>query len=231
MNLGWWLVIGATCVASTARAGTAVNANAEEGGDLEIRLGVGARTSSTTESMYDMVYDDTASVRLGADALIGVRYDRFVIGLHGGISTPLKFSATPLADSGEIVAETNSTIYPLDLGLGVQVDLMPGAWASAWIGLTLAFTHATSPAQHISSIDYTGDIPATSWSDNSASLGFGAAVGYDFLRSSSGRLGGFIALESQGIGTIPERSNGGGTGSEPQSLRSTAFTFGVAYSY
>jgi hypothetical protein len=227
MNLGRWLVVGVTCLAGPARADRVDDAD----GSLEARLGVGARTSSTTESMYDMVYDDTSSVRLGADALVGIRYDRFVIGLHGGISTPLKFSASPLADSGETVAHTDSTIYPLDLGLGVQVDLAPGVWASAWFGATLAFSSATSPAQHINAIDYTGDIPAASWSYSSTSLAFGASVGYDFVRSSSGRFGAAIAVESQGVGTIAERTNMGGTGSEPQALRSTAFTFGVAYSY
>jgi len=95
----------------------------------------------------------------------------------------------------------------------------------------MAFASASSPAQHISAIDYTGDIPAASWSYSSTSLGFGASAGYDFVRSSYGRFGAVIALESQSVGTIPERTNMGGTGSEPQALRSTAFTFGVAYSY
>jgi hypothetical protein len=40
-----------------------------------------------------------------------------------------------------------------------------------------------------------------------------------------------VALESQGVGTIPVRSNMGGTYSEPQALRSLSFTHGVAYSF
>jgi hypothetical protein len=40
---------------------------------------------------------------------------------------------------------------------------------------------------HISAIDFTGDIPATSWSDRTTSLGYRASIGYDVLTSENGR--------------------------------------------
>ncbi|HET9990073.1 MAG TPA: hypothetical protein VFQ65_16195 [Kofleriaceae bacterium] len=222
VNLRSWLVLGITCIAGIARA---------DAPSIEGRIAIGVRTSSTSESNHDPIYDDTSSVRVAAEGLVGVRFGRAVVGLHGGIATPLRFSSSPQYDSGEVVAETTSAIYPLDLGLGVQVDVGGGFWVSAWVGATLAFAHASSAAQHISAIDFTGDIPATSWSYQTTSLGFGAAVGYDIVRTESGRFSGVVGLDRQGIGPIPIRSNAGGTGTDPDSLSTTSITLGVAYAY
>ena len=192
---------------------------------------VGVRTSSTGLPMYDMVYDDTSNIRFAVEGGVGHRFGRVVVGAHGGISTSLQFASSPLADSGEQVAYTETTIYPLDLGVGAQIDLPARFWISAWLGATLAFAHARSPAAHINAIDYTGDIPAASWRQQTTSLGFGAGIGYDLLIDPHGRIALLAGLERQGIGTIPVRENAGATGSEPQALTTISFTLGVAYHY
>jgi hypothetical protein len=220
MKVSLWLVPVITSLSSASRADLP---------PIEGRIALGVRASSTSDTHYDFVVDDSSSVRLAADGMIGLRFGRIVVGLHAGIATPLRFSSSPEFDSGEVVASTNSTIYPLDLGLGAQLDAGGGVWVSAWLGATASFTHADSPAAHISAIDFTGDIPAASWSDQSLSLGYGAAVGYDIVRNDYGRFAAVVAVESQGIGSIPVRSNAGGTGTEGESLTCRSITLGVAY--
>ena len=95
----------------------------------------------------------------------------------------------------------------------------------------MAFTQATSPATHINAIDFTGDIPAASWSDHTTSLGYGAALGYDIVRNEHGRFAAVVAIESQGIGAIPVRANNGATSTEPEALTCLSITLGVAYAY
>jgi hypothetical protein len=222
MKVSLWLVPVITCVSGVSRA---------DAPPIEGRIALGVRASSTSDSHYDFVVDDSSSVRLAADGMIGLRFGRVVVGLHAGVATPLRFFSSPQFDSGEIVASTNSTIYPLDLGLGAQLDAGAGVWVSAWLGTTASFTHASSPAAHISAIDFTGDIPAASWSDQSLSLGYGAAVGYDIVRNEYGRFAAVLAVESQGIGPIPIRYNNGGTGNEGESLTCRSITLGVAYAH
>jgi hypothetical protein len=219
VQLGCPLVLGIMCIASIAR------------GDVPIagHVALGLRGSSTSEAHYDEVFDDTASVRAAAEGLLGLRAGRVVIGLHGGIATPLGFYSSPVADSGEQVATTKSSIYPFDIGLGVAVDASDRFWISTWIGATVSFTRASSPAAHINAIDFTGDIPAASWNDHTTSLGYGVAFAYDFIVDEHGRLAALVAIESQGVAEIPIRYNDGSTGSDRQDLTSRSLTFGVAY--
>jgi hypothetical protein len=197
--------------------------------DGELALGV--RASSTGEAHYDVVDDDTSSTRWAADGLIGLRFGRALVGLHAGIATPLRFFSSPLYDSGEQVATTHSTIHPIDLGAGAQYEVGAGFWISGWLGATVAITDADSPAAHISSIDGEGDIPARSWRTTTTSLGYGAAFGYDVVRNQYGRLAAVVAVESQGIGEIPLRDNGGGIGTTGEARTCRSITFGVAYRY
>lgn len=213
------LAVAIICIAHVARG---------DAPSIEGRLALGVRVSSTNDS-DDVVYNDTSSARLAANGLIGVRVDRAVIGLHAGIATPLKFGSSPIADSGEVVAFTDSTIYPLDVGIGAELDAESGVWGSAWLGATVSFAHATSPAMHINAIDYTGDIPAASWSDRSTNLGFGIAVGYDFVKNEYGRIAGFLAIDSEGTGNIPSRTNNGSI-SYADGVTCRSLTLGVAFS-
>lgn len=193
--------------------------------------GIGIRMSSTRPAVDEMVYDDTSSVRLAAEGGVGLRFGRVMLGLHAGIATPLRFESSPWADSGEWVATTESTIYPLDLGAGAQVELTSRFWLSAWLGATVAFSFATSPAAYISAINYSGDIPAAAWSDQTIGLGFGGGLGYDVNVNAYGRFAVIVGVESQGIRSIPMRDNNGGTGSEPEDLTTVSFTLGAAYRY
>jgi hypothetical protein len=215
-------VFGITCIARIAHG---------DAPSIAGHIALGARASSTSDAGYGVVFDDTSSVRVATEGLIGLRFGRVVVGLHAGIATPLKFSSSPQYDSGEQVASTTSTIYPFDLGLGVQVDAGGGVWLAAWLGATVSVTRASSPAMHVSAIDFTGDIPAASWSDRTTNLGFGVAVGYDFLQNQYGRVAGLVTLESQAIGPIPIRSNSGSTGYESESQASRSITIGIAYRY
>lgn len=222
MNRGRWLVLGITCIVRIARG---------DAPPIEGKATLGLRASSTTQSSYGFIADDTPTLRVAASGGVGLRFDRFVVGLHGGIATPLRFFTSPLFDSGEQVASTTTHIYPLDLGLGAQVDAGAGVWISAWLGVTVAFARASSPAARINAIDFTGDIPARSWSDRTTSLGYGAALGYDIGASGRGRFAALVALESEGIGKIPVRRNDGQISQLPQDLRSRSITLGVAYRY
>ncbi|HTL33676.1 MAG TPA: hypothetical protein VL326_11145 [Kofleriaceae bacterium] len=217
-----WALLGIACLARIAHADVP---------PIEGHVSLGARASAMNESHYGVVYDDSPSVRLAVDGGVGLRFGRTFAGLRAGIATPLRFYSSPLYDSGEQVASTTSRIYPLDLGLSAQFDAWAGLWFSGWLGVTLAFTHATSPAQHINAIDYTGDIPAQSWSNRSTSLGLGAAVGYDILANQHGRFAALLAFDSQGVGKIPLRENQGQISSMPDDRTCRSLTLGVAYRY
>lgn len=192
----------------------------------EGRIGFGVRGSSTSDSHGDDIYDDTFRIRGAIDGTAGLRFDRLVLGVRAGIATPLRFTSSPIADSGEQVATTSSTVFPLDLGLTAQFDVDPSVWISAWLGTTASLSHATSPAARIDAIDFTGNIPASSWSAWSLGLGFGAALGYAF----DGRWSAMLAFESQAIGPILIRQNDGTTGIESDRLTNRSFTIGVSYS-
>lgn len=214
------LVLGTSCVSSLARG---------DAPPIGGHLALGLRVLTTSQSGAD-ISDDTVSPRLAADGIIGLRFGRGVVGLHGGIATPLRAKYFYYGDGGETGASISSTIYLFDVGLGAQFNAGAGFWLSAWLGATVALTRASSPAAHINAIDYFGDIPDASWSDHSMSLGYGAMGAYDFVANEYGRLAGFVAVESQGIGEIPTRYNNGQLGSEP-SQRSMSLTVGAAYHF
>jgi hypothetical protein len=174
VNLGCGVALGIICIASIARADVP---------PIEGHVALGVRASSTSEPNNGFVVDETARVRVAADGLVGFRLGRTVVGLHAGIATPLEFYASPWFDSGEWVASTNSSIYPVDIGLGIELDARAGIWFSAWLGATVSLTRASSPAARISAIDFTGNRDATSWSDHTTRLGYGAELGYDITRT------------------------------------------------
>lgn len=214
-----WLVV-VVVLAGTAHAGP-----------IEGRIGLGVRASSTNVPPYDTLADDSPSARPAADVLVGVRAGDVVIGLHAGIATRLRFYASQPYDSGETVPYATSTILPLDLGIGAQVDLAPNVWASAWAGATVGFMNATSPAMHVNSIAYTGDIPSAAWSDRSTGLGLGAAVGYDVLRTDQGRVGVVVAFDWQSVGHIANRGSRGEIESEQQTTTCRSLSLGLSYAY
>jgi len=202
-----------------------------DGSKLEGRLGLGVRTSSTSDSSYSEVFDDTSSIRFAADALVGVRFGSLVVGVHGGIATPMKFDSAEYFGSGEVLPEANSTIYPFDLGLGAELDTSSKFWFTGWIGATVAFAHASSPAVFLNNIDSYGQVPAVSWRYSTTSLGFGVGAGYDLSKNEYGRVALVLGVDSQGIGPIPVRDNAGRTGKDSSALRTTSLTLGVAYAY
>jgi len=222
VNLGPSLALGITCVAGIAHA---------DAPKIEAQVELGLRSSSTSDSHYILVYDDSSSVRAAVDGLVGVRFGPVVVGLHAGITTPLRFYGSVDGDSGEIEPYTYSTIYPLDLGVAAQLDTAAGVWVSAWLGATVAFTHASSPAMMLNNIDFFGDVPAASWSSHTTSLGWGASLGYDIVRTKHGRFAAVVGVEFQGIGTIPYRDNYGAIAQPFESFSCDSITLGVAYTY
>jgi hypothetical protein len=136
-----------------------------------------------------------------------------------------------LATPGEIEPDTVSTIYPLDLGIAAKLDTTAGVWVSAWLGATVAFTDASSPAAMLNNIDFFGAVPAASWSYHTTSLGWGAALGYDLIRTKHGRFAPVVAVESQRIGAIPFRDNYGEISKDDESFSCSSITLGVAYAY
>ncbi|HEY6032916.1 MAG TPA: hypothetical protein VIV58_01620 [Kofleriaceae bacterium] len=222
MKPGPWGVLVCAALVGTAHG---------QGPKLEGRLGLGVRTSSTSESHYSEVFDDTSSVRLAAAALVGVRLGPVVVGVHGGVATPLKFDSVEYFGEAEVLPGTTSTIYPLDLGLGAELDTHHGLSFSGWIGATFAFAHAKSPAVFLNNIDSYGQVPAVAWRYSTTSLGFGAAVGYDLVRNEYGRVAGVLGIDVQGIGAVPLRNNMGAIGRDSTALTTTSLTLGVAYSY
>ncbi len=217
------LAFGICCVSSVARG---------DAPRIGGHVALGARVS-TREAPYEGT-DDTASARVAAEGLVGVRFGRTVVGLHAGVATPLSFFQSPtLGYCAETGASTTSTIWPFDVGLGGQLDAGAGFWISAWLGATVALTRASSPAAQVNAIDYYGDIPAASWSERTTSLGYGVGAGYNIGAEEYGGLAAFVTVDSQGIGKIPTRSNSGQIGSDPQTggLRSLSVTVGVAYQY
>lgn len=210
------------CLARTSHA---------EDPKLEGRLGVGIRTSSTSDSSYAEIFDDTSGLRVAAEALVGVRLGSFVVGVHGGIATPLTLGSVEYFNGGETLPETTSKIYPVDLGLGVELDTHGAIWFSGWIGATVAFAHATSSAVFLNNIDAYGQVPAASWRYRTTSLGFGVGVGYDLARNEHGRVAVVIGMDHQGIGPAPLRDNTGRTGRDSTALSTTSLTLGVAYAY
>lgn len=200
---------------------------------VEGRVALGLRTTRTTGSAIDdfLVGDESSSIRVAAEGVVGVRFERFLVGARAGVSTPLHYSATPEANSGEVVPETFSTVYPVDLGLATVVDAGGGVSVSAWFGATVAFVHASSPAQHVDSIAFSGDIPAVSSRDHATSLGFGVAIGYDLMRTAHGRVAALAAFDLQSIGGMPFRVDSGPIGATSAELSCESLTLGVAYAY
>ena len=70
---------------------------------------------------------------------------------------------------------------------------------SGWVGATVAFAHASSPAQFINNIGAYGDVPGVSWRYSTTSLGLGGAVGYDITKNEYGGIAVMLALDSEGI--------------------------------
>jgi hypothetical protein len=132
-------------------------------------------------------------------------------------------------DEAETEASAETAIYPVDVGLGVEVATSAGTWIGGWLGATVAFKHATSPATHINAIDYTGDIPAASWSDRTTALGVGAAVGYDFPKTAYGRFGVSVSLESRPVGGVGFRRNDGGQTFTSEEFTTQSLTLGLTY--
>jgi len=221
MKPGVWGVLASAALASSAHA---------DGPKLEARLGLGVRTSSNNSS-GDNIYDETSSLRLAAEGLVGVRFGPLVVGLHGGVATPFRFSSVNYFGSGETVPVTDANIYPVDYGLGVELDTRSKVWFSGWIGATTAFTHAHSPAAMVSNIDYFGSVPEASWRYSTTSLGFGVAVDYNIVDNENGRVAAVLGVDYEGIGSVPVRDNYGHTGREYFSMTTTSLTLGVAYTY
>ena len=217
-----WLIVGITCAAATSHA---------DHPPIEGRVAVGVRASRTAGIQDFLVGDTSSPVRGAVDGIVGVRFGRFLVGVRAGIATPLRYNSTPQADSGETVPVTFSTVYPVDLGIAAVMDTGGGVWVSAWLGATLAFIHASSPAQHVDSIAFSGDIAATSSRDHNTSLGFGIALGYDLVRTVHGRFAGFAAIDVEGIGGIPIRDDQGPIGDASNGLSCESLTLGVAYAY
>ena len=223
MNLGLYLAGAITAIASVAHA---------EGPSLEGRLAVGLRTSSTdVASAYYENFDDTSSARLAAEGLLGVRIGSLVVGLHGGIATPLTFDSVEYFGEAETLPGTTSKIYPINLGLGAELDTRSAFWLSGWVGATVAFAHATSPAVFLNNIDSYGQVPAIAWRYSTTSLGLGFAVGYDISKNEYGRIAVMLGLDSEGIGPIPLRDHGGAVLHTTETERTTSLTLGLAYAY
>ena len=222
MKPGVWGVLASAALASSAHA---------QGPAPEVRVGLGVRASSTSDSSNHEVFDDTSSFRLAADALVGVRFDKLVVGAHGGIAMPLTISSVDYFNGGETLPETTSKIYPVDLGLGAELDTQGPIWFSGWIGATVAFAHASSSAVFLNNIDAYGQVPAVSWRYSTTSLGFGVGVGYDLVRNEYGRVAAVLGMDRQGIGPAPLRDNTGRTGKDSTALSTTALTLGLAYAY
>lgn len=197
---------------------------------IAAELGFGLRGSSTSQSHYAAIYDDTPSLRHAADGFLGVRLNRFAIGLHAGVASPLNFYSSPQADSNEQVPSMTTEVYPIDIGAAAVVETDTGFWASAWLGPTIAIAHASSPAQFVAAIDYYGQIPEATWKKSSTSLGGGATIGFDLVKRVYGRLAATGAVEYQNIGPIANRANDGRV-SESEALTSISVTIGIAYRY
>jgi len=210
------------CLARSAHA---------DGPTLDARVDLGVRTSSTDRSGYAEVFDDTSSIRFAADALVGVRLGSVVVGAHGGVATPLTLDSVQYFGEAEVLPGTTSKIYPVDLGLGAELDTHHGVWFSGWIGATFAVAHASSPAVFLNNIDAYGQVPAVAWRYSTTSLGFGVAVGYELVRNEYGRVSGVLGIDSQGIGPAPLRNNRGAIGKDSTDLTTTSLTLGVAYAY
>lgn len=202
-----------------------------EGPSFAGRLALGPRTSWMVVPS-DTTFDDTSNPRFAADGLVGVRFGSLVVGLHGGIATPLTFYSDEYFAEAETLPETKSKIYPIDLGLGVQLDWQYGIWFSGWVGATVAFAHASSPAQFINNIGAYGDVPGVSWRYSTTSLGLGGAIGYDFTKNEYGGIAVMLALDSEGIGAIPLRDHTGMIVRQQDATeRTTSLTFALAYNY
>jgi hypothetical protein len=227
MNLGARLMLCIACIACIACIGRVAHAEAPQ---LEVQVALGLRNSSTTESHQHYVVDETSSVRVAADGLLGFRFGRFLVGLRAGLATPLRFYSSSF-NSGEIEADTESAISPLDLGLAGQFDILGGLWFSGWLGTTVAFAHANSPAKFINAIDFFGPIPDASWRYHTTNFGWGVALGYDVVQNKHGRLAAVAGVEFQGIGTIPYRYNTGAISAESETFSSSSVTLGVAYAF
>jgi hypothetical protein len=222
VKVGVYLVVVITGFASVAHA---------EDPSFAGRLAAGLRTSSTNDSGYYETFDDTSTPRYAAEGLFGVRIGSLVVGVHGGVATPMSFDSVEYFGEGETLPGTTSKIYPIDLGLGVEDDWRYGIWLSGWVGATVAFAHASSPAQFINNIGAYGQVPAISWRYRTTSLGLGLAVGYDITKNEYGRVAVMLGLDSQGIGPISLRDHTGQVLTPEGTQRTTSLTFGLAYAY
>lgn len=219
MKLASWLAVLIASVPAVAAPVT-----------FDGRISVGLRTTSTDVDPYYHYDDDTTSDAVSA--LVGARIDRFVVGVHGGL-TSSSLTDNVVEDccySAETYPEAHSRVYSADLGLGASADIAYGLWASAWIGATRSSYHSHSSAQHIVNISFDGDIPAASISGSSTNLGFGASAGYDVLKTRYGRGGVYLALERQDIGQLPVRTEQGYT-FEGHDTHAMSYEAGLSFAY
>ena len=217
MDLSRWLSLAIVCCAGQARG---------DAPPIEGHVAVGVRASTTESSAFDFPADNTPLGRPTVDALVGHRVGHLVLGVRAAITpTPLRYLTKPDYPA------TYSKIYPLDIGVGAELTARSGFWGTAWVGATVAFTHAQSPAAHIEATDFMGDIPAASWSDRTTSVGFGIGCGYDVVVTRHGRLGPVFAFDYEGIGKIPVRRNNGDTDLPAGDATSVSFAVALAYRY
>lgn len=211
------LIIGILCIAKLASA---------EPPHLDGRVAIGGRVSATNDP--DDQLDDNGSVGAAVSGLIGFRFDSVLVGLHGGLATPQHFSAG-YHYVGEVGASAETTVSSIDAGLGVEVAMGPETWLGGWLGGTVSYKHATSPATHVSAIDHSGDIPAASWRERTTELGVGVAVGRDLWKTAYGRAGLFAAIDVESVGGLGVRDNDGTARFSSASFTLVSVTAGVAY--
>lgn len=194
------------------------------------RVSLGIRTTSL-DTEPDRHYDqDTSAVAV--KALLGARIDRFVVGIHGGL-TSSSVTDDVVEDccySAENYPEAKTHVYSADLGLGATADIAYGLWVSGWIGAVRSSYHSHSSAQHINNISFYGDIPAASLDGSSTHLGFGGSVGFDLLQTHHGRGGIYLALERQDIGQLPVRTEQGYT-FEGNDTHAMSYEAGLSFAY
>ncbi|MFT3698767.1 MAG: hypothetical protein QM831_36810 [Kofleriaceae bacterium] len=189
-------------------------------------------------SVFDSISTDANSeqhsidsTQLGLAALLGVRIDRIVVGVRLGLASPLTDeTVSDCCYTAENYPEATTSIFTADVGLSVAVDIVDGVWGSGWVGASTTWVDSDSPAQSISNISFTGQIPAASMSNTSTHLGFGAAIGYDFLHSTYGRGGVYLAFERQDIGPLPVRYSGGYL-SGNSDTNAMSYELGLSYAY
>jgi len=197
---------------------------------FDARIWIGARSTSTDADNYNHNID--APTRLALSALVGVRIDRVVVGIHGGM-TSSSLSDFPAEASGytaETYPDATTHFYTGDIGVEVAVDIMDGIWASGWLGASYTSFHSRGPAEFINNIDFYGAIPSASLNGHSTHPGFGVSIGYDLIHTKYGRGGVYLAIERQDVGQLPIRYEDGFKLGSP-AINATSYDVGLSYAY